>query len=76
MEQQVKEQWEKFSELLSKISGYSEAIELLHWDLRTGAPRKGVEVRSGTIGMLSGELFRLGVSEEMGDFTAFLPVLK
>lgn len=35
MEQQVKEQWEKFSELLSKISGYSEAIELLHWDLRT-----------------------------------------
>lgn len=71
MEQQVQEKWEQFSELLAKISGYSEAIELMHWDLRTGAPRKGVEVRSGTIGMLSGELFRLGISQEMGDFTAF-----
>jgi len=71
MKQQEKERWEQFSELLAKISGYSEAIELMHWDLRTGAPRKGVEVRSGTIGMLSGELFRLEISQEMGDFTAF-----
>ncbi|WP_310829109.1 carboxypeptidase M32 [Paenibacillus pedocola] len=71
MEQAVKEEWEKFQELLSKISGYNEAIGLLHWDLRTGAPRKGVEVRSGTIGMLSGELFRLETSSEMGEFTKF-----
>jgi carboxypeptidase Taq len=71
MEQAVKEEWEKFQELLSKISGYNEAIGLLHWDLRTGAPRKGVEVRSGTIGMLSGELFRLETSAEMGEFTKF-----
>ncbi|QSF42971.1 carboxypeptidase M32 [Paenibacillus tianjinensis] len=71
MEQAVREEWEKFQELLSKISGYNEAIGLLHWDLRTGAPRKGVEVRSGTIGMLSGELFRLETSPEMGEFTKF-----
>ncbi|UQZ32152.1 carboxypeptidase M32 [Paenibacillus sp. PK3_47] len=71
MEQAVREEWEKFQELLSKISGYNEAIGLLHWDLRTGAPRKGVEVRSGTIGMLSGEVFRLQTSDEMGEFTEF-----
>ncbi|GGF80563.1 carboxypeptidase M32 [Paenibacillus albidus] len=71
MEQHVREEWEKFSELLSKISGYGEAIGLLHWDLRTGAPRKGAEVRSGTIGMLSGELFRLETSSEMGAFTEY-----
>lgn len=71
MEQQVKVEWEKFSELLSKISGYGEAIGLLHWDLRTGAPRKGVEFRSGTIGMLSGEVFKLEISPEMGKFTEF-----
>lgn len=71
MEQAVREEWEKFKELLSKISGYNEAIGLLHWDLRTGAPRKGVEVRSGTIGMLSGELFRLQTSGEMGQFVEF-----
>jgi carboxypeptidase Taq len=71
MEQHVAEEWEKFSGLLSKISGYSEAIGLLHWDLRTGAPRKGAEIRSKTIGMLSGEAFRLQTSPEMGKFTEF-----
>ncbi len=71
MEAQVKQEWEKFKELLSKISGYAETIGLLHWDLRTGAPRKGVEFRSGTIGMLSGELFKLEISPEMGKFTEF-----
>ncbi|WP_438492049.1 carboxypeptidase M32 [Paenibacillus sp. IHBB 3054] len=71
MEQTIKEEWKKFEELLLKISGYSETIGLLHWDLRTGAPRKGVEIRSGTIGMLSGELFRLQTSPEMGEFTEF-----
>ncbi|ASA22299.1 carboxypeptidase M32 [Paenibacillus donghaensis] len=69
MEESIKLEWEKFSKYLLKMSGYLEAISLLHWDLRTGAPRKGVEVRSGTLGMLSGELFRLETSEEMGAFT-------
>ncbi|MRN56765.1 carboxypeptidase M32 [Paenibacillus monticola] len=71
MEQHVQDEWEKFSELLAKISGYSEAIGLLHWDLRTGAPRKGAEIRSETIGMLSGEMFRLETSPLMGKFTEF-----
>ncbi|WP_025700469.1 carboxypeptidase M32 [Paenibacillus forsythiae] len=71
MEQHVQEEWNAFSILLGKISGYHEAIGLLHWDLRTGAPRKGVEIRSKTIGMLSGELFKLETSPEMGRFTEF-----
>ncbi|MFF2908514.1 carboxypeptidase M32 [Paenibacillus sp. NPDC057934] len=71
MEQQVSQEWEKFSSLLSKMSGYREAIGLLHWDLRTGAPRKGAEIRSQTVGMLSGEYFRLETSPEMGRFTEF-----
>ncbi|WP_379129790.1 carboxypeptidase M32 [Paenibacillus sp. sgz500958] len=71
MEQHVAEQWERFSALLTKISGYNEAIGLLHWDLRTGAPRKGAEIRSRTLGMLSGEGFRLETSEEMGELTEF-----
>lgn len=71
MEQLVKEEWDKFKELLSKIRGYYEAIGLLGWDLRTGAPRKGVEMRSATLGMLSAEAFKLQVSEEIGAFTEF-----
>ncbi|WP_028530713.1 carboxypeptidase M32 [Paenibacillus sp. HW567] len=71
MEQAVKQEWEKFQELLSKICGYIEAMSLLHWDLRTGAPRKGVEIRSNTIGLVSGEIFRLETSPEMGAFTEY-----
>ncbi|MBY9081848.1 carboxypeptidase M32 [Paenibacillus sp. HN-1] len=68
MEHQLQEQWNDFAVLLAKMSGYREAIGLLHWDLRTGAPRKGAEVRAKTIGMLSGEHFKLETSPEMGRF--------
>ena len=43
-------QWEQFDRLVRKIMSYYEAIGLLHWDLRTGAPRKepkSVRKRSG-----------------------------
>ncbi|KAA9006360.1 carboxypeptidase M32 [Paenibacillus spiritus] len=69
MEQHLEREWELFSGLLAKISGYREAIGLLQWDLRTGAPRKGADVRARTIGTLAGELFRLETSDEMGRYT-------
>ncbi|SET44991.1 carboxypeptidase M32 [Paenibacillus sp. NFR01] len=69
MEQSVKDQWDKFKALLVKIRGYQEAIQLLHWDMRTGAPRKGIGQRSETVGMLSGEAFKLETSDQMGEFT-------
>ncbi|GAB6990131.1 carboxypeptidase M32 [Paenibacillus pini] len=68
MEDQVKRNWDQFLELIRKIGGYNEAVALMHWDLRTGAPRKGVELRSETLGMLSTEMFKLSISEEMGNF--------
>lgn len=70
MEQQLKAEWEKFEALVAKINGYTEAIGLIHWDLRTGAPRGGADQRAKTLGMLSGELFRLQTSPEMGRLTA------
>lgn len=65
-------QWEQFDRLVRKIMSYYEAIGLLHWDLRTGAPRKGTEIRSETIGVLSTEAFKLQISEEMGQLLSFL----
>ncbi|KDE48050.1 hypothetical protein DI43_06755 [Geobacillus sp. CAMR12739] len=44
----------------------------MYWDLRTGAPKKGVEQRSEVIGMLSEEVFRMSTSEEMAAFIAKL----
>ncbi|GAB6930126.1 carboxypeptidase [Paenibacillus sp. JCM 10914] len=66
MGEQHSQQWEQFNQLVRKIMSYYEAVGLLHWDLRTGAPRKGTDVRSETIGILSTEAFKLGISEEMG----------
>ncbi|AZB43286.1 carboxypeptidase M32 [Bacillus sp. FJAT-42376] len=61
-----KEQLEvRFYELLQKIESYNEALNVMFWDLRTGAPKKGVDQRSKTIGVLSSEAFRLKTSDEM-----------
>src|SRR5690554_2156143 len=53
---------------VKKIKQYEEAIGLLHWDLRTGAPKKGMDSRSEAIGMLSTEMFKMTISDEMGQF--------
>lgn len=55
----------KFLDLLNKISSYNEALGLMYWDLRTGAPKKGMEQRSEVIGLLSSEVFALSTSNEM-----------
>lgn len=70
MEQNIHDQFENFRKLLLKISNYQEAVALIAWDLRTGAPRKGAEQRSETLGLLSTEAFKLSTSEEMGQFLA------
>mgnify|MGYP000874235620 FL=1 len=61
----------RFGALTAKIRSYQEALGVLHWDLRTGAPPRAVSTRSETIGMLSAECLRLSVSEEMGELLAF-----
>ncbi|MEB3749894.1 carboxypeptidase M32 [Geobacillus sp. FSL W8-0032] len=63
---------EQFLRYVKKMMSYREAIGLMYWDLRTGAPKKGVEQRSEVIGMLSEEVFRMSTSEEMAAFIAKL----
>jgi carboxypeptidase Taq len=58
----------EFRELVKKIKSYEEALAVMYWDLRTGAPRKGVEARSEVIGTLSTEMFKLSISSEMGNY--------
>ncbi|HET7627119.1 MAG TPA: carboxypeptidase M32 [Bacillales bacterium] len=55
----------KFLDYLKKMTAYNEALALMQWDLRTGAPKKGVEQRSEVIGQLSEDVFQMSVSEEM-----------
>lgn len=56
---------EQFKALLKKMSAYDEAVSVMYWDMRTGAPKKGISARSEAVGTLSTELFKMSVSEEM-----------
>lgn len=47
------------------MSAYDEAVSIMYWDMRTGAPKKGIPARSEAVGTLSTELFKMSVSEEM-----------
>lgn len=68
MSQKVEQTTENFRKLVQKIKSYEEALEVMYWDLRTGAPRKGIEARSEVIGVLSTEMFKLSTSDEMGAY--------
>ncbi|MFT4414162.1 carboxypeptidase M32 [Fredinandcohnia humi] len=57
-----------FLELVKKMTSYNEAIGVMYWDLRTGAPKNGVEQRSEVIGMLASEVFAMSTSSEMESY--------
>jgi len=62
----------EFIEYVRKMTAYQEALGLIYWDLRTGAPKQGMEQRSQVIGMLSTEVFKMSTSEEMASYIANL----
>lgn len=63
---------EQFINYVKKIGAYNEALALIYWDLRTGAPKKGVDQRTEVIGVLSSELFELSTSEELESYLTVL----
>jgi carboxypeptidase Taq len=56
----------KFQAMIKKMKQLQEVMYLMGWDMRTGAPGKGIEERSEAFGMISTEYFKLSVSEELG----------
>ncbi len=60
-----------FMELVKRIKYYNDALAVLYWDLRTGAPKEGVPQRAEVIGMLSGEAFNLSTSAEMEEYLSY-----
>jgi carboxypeptidase Taq len=68
MSGQLQKTKDEFRAYVKTMKHYEEAIGLLYWDLRTGAPRKGAAGRAEVIGELSDAHFRMSVSERMGEF--------
>ncbi|QMV44558.1 carboxypeptidase M32 [Cohnella cholangitidis] len=62
----------RFREIISQIKQYEEILGVVYWDMRTGAPRKGIELRSEAVGALSSETFKLSTSSELGELLAKL----
>ncbi|MBS4173226.1 carboxypeptidase M32 [Bacillus sp. FJAT-49736] len=72
MSEQINVIEKEFMDYVKKMQAYKEALGLIYWDLRTGAPKNGVEQRSEVIGVLSSELFQMSTSEEMAAYIASL----
>lgn len=58
---------EQFKALDEKITHYSSIIGLADWDQKVMAPKKGRNVFAKAAGSLRTEVFKLSVSEEMGN---------
>ncbi|MBX9972764.1 carboxypeptidase M32 [Cytobacillus firmus] len=72
MAESLKQTEQQFLDYVKKMTAYNEAIGLMYWDMRTGAPKQGLEQRSEVIGMISSEVFRMSTSEEMAAYIAKL----
>jgi len=68
MSDAIKKLENEFLQYVHKMTAYNEAVGLMYWDLRTGAPKKGVQQRSEVIGQLSSEAFKMSTSEEMATY--------
>lgn len=58
----------KFKDYLKKIEQYTEAVELLTWDLQTAAPKESIDRKIESISFFSTEIFRMSTSDEYGGY--------
>ncbi|MBB6444650.1 carboxypeptidase M32 [Bacillus benzoevorans] len=76
MSRSILQMEKEFVNYTKKITAYNEALALIYWDLRTGAPRQGTGQRAEVIGILSSEVYDLSVSEAMAAYIANLSSLE
>ena len=65
-----------FIQYMKKIQHYNEALSVLYWDMRTGAPKKGLEQRANVIGTLSAQVFELQTADALGEMLTTLEAQK
>jgi len=67
---------QQFTDYVKKMQHYEEALNVIYWDMRTGAPKKGLAQRSEVIGTLSASLFDMQTSDELGELLVALEAQK
>lgn len=68
MEKEFEVKLKEFKEYLSKLEYLNCASSVLYWDMRVGAPKKGISYRGEVLGYLAGESYKLSTSDTMKDF--------
>lgn len=69
---ELTESLQKLKQLDEKISAYSSVLSLSGWDSKVMAPKKGRKTFANAIGIVSTEVFKLRVSDDMGNLLAEL----
>lgn len=57
-----------FLAYVRRMQSFQETLALVAWDLRTGAPKKGIDQRAEVIGDLSKQVYDMSISDEMYDY--------
>lgn len=57
-----------FRDYSQKLYDYQKALAVLHWDMRTQAPRKGMNARAQMVGTIAGDRFKLATSKQYEEF--------
>ncbi|MEC1180569.1 carboxypeptidase M32 [Metasolibacillus meyeri] len=63
---------QQFVDYVKKMQNYGEALSVIYWDMRTGAPKKGLGQRAEVVGTLSAEMFALQTADVLGEMLAEL----
>ncbi|ASS74333.1 carboxypeptidase M32 [Tumebacillus algifaecis] len=57
-----------FNTYVRRMKQLHEAIQLIQWDMSALIPKQGVAQRAEVVGMLSGDLFQMQTSDQMGEY--------
>ena len=58
---------DRFSEMQKTLQQYELAVSMLHWDLQTASPKKGMDDKTQALGFFSTEAFKITTSDEYGE---------
>ncbi|KGX91923.1 peptidase M32 [Pontibacillus halophilus JSM 076056 = DSM 19796] len=59
---------QEYLDYMKEIDQYNEAISLMYWDMRTKAPRKGLEDRADVIATLSQKVHQMSTSDRVKEY--------
>ena len=67
---------QQFTDYVKKMQHYQEALGVIYWDMRTGAPKKGLAQRSEVVGTITASLFDMQTSDQLGELLTTLEAQK